>query len=59
MDPKKRAMLETLVSTSKLALSRSEDAKVIEEGTRNVSESVLTEDESNNCGSGILGKIGL
>lgn len=59
LDPKQRAMLETLVSTSKLALSRSEDAKVIEEGTRNVSESVLTEDGNDSGGGGILGRIGL
>jgi len=59
LDPKKRMELETLVTTSKLALSRSEGAKVIEEGTRNVSESVLTEDGNDGGGSGILGKLGL
>lgn len=59
LHPKKRAMLETLVTTSKLALSRSEDAKVIEEGTRNVSESVLTEEGGDSGSSGILGKLGL
>lgn len=59
LDPDKRMMLETLVSTSKLALSRSEDAKVIEEGTRDVSESVLTEDSGDSSSGGILGKVGL
>jgi len=57
LHPKKRAMLETLVSTSKLALSRSEDAKVIEEGTRDVSESVLSEPDKDNSSGGLLGKL--
>jgi len=59
LHPKKRAMLETLVTTSKLALSRSEGAKVIEEGTRDVSESVLSEPDSNSGGGGLLAKVGL
>jgi len=59
LHPKKRAMLETLVSTSKLALSRSEDAKVIEEGTRDVKESVLSEPDGSSGGKGLLGKVGL
>jgi hypothetical protein len=59
LDPKKRMELETLVTTSKLALSRSEDAKVIEEGTRNVSESVLTEEGNSSGGGGLLAKVGL
>jgi len=59
LDPEKRLMLENLVTTSKLALSRSEEAKVIEEGTRNVSESVLSEEKGSSSSGGILGKIGL
>jgi hypothetical protein len=52
-------MLENLVTTSKLALSRSQDAKVIEEGARDVRESVTMESDGNSSGGGILGKIGL
>jgi len=59
LNPKKRAMLKTLVSSSKLALSRSEGAKVIEEGTRDVKESVLSEPDNSSGGNGLLGKIGL
>jgi hypothetical protein len=60
MKPSTRLQLETLVTTSKLALSRSEDAKVIEEGTRNVSESIVSDENgSGNGGSGLLGKLGL
>jgi len=55
LDPQTRTMLESLVTSSKLALSRSEDAKVIEEGTRNVSESVLSEEGGENSSGGILG----
>ena len=57
MDPSRRMQLETLVTTSKLALSRSEDAKVIEEGTRDVSESIVSDQESDDSGGGIIGKI--
>lgn len=59
LSPEKRLTLESLVTTSKLALSRSEDAKVIEEGTRDVSENVLTEQNGEGGGGGILGRIGL
>jgi hypothetical protein len=59
LSPRKRLMLENLVTTSKLALSRSQDAKVIEEGARDVRESVTTESDGNSSGGGILGKIGL
>jgi len=58
LDPETRLELETLVTTSKLALSRSEDAKVIEEGTRDVSESVLTEHDGEGGRNGLLGKLG-
>lgn len=58
LDPEKRTMIETFVSESKLALKRSEDAKVIEEATRSIRESV-TRDESDRqeSGGGILGRL--
>jgi hypothetical protein len=59
MDPSTRMELETLVTTSKLALSRSEDAKVIEEGTRDVKETHVNDGSDGAGGGGILGKIGL
>lgn len=57
MQPEERMKWETLVSTSKLALSRSEGAKVIEEGTRNVSESIVNEENDESSSGGILGKL--
>lgn len=54
LDSEKRTMLEALITTSKLALSRSEDAKVIEESTRNVSESIVSDEESSDSGGGGL-----
>ena len=58
LDPKTRMELEAFISMSKLALSRSEDAKVIEEGTRDVSESIVNEEGGGRSGGGLLGKIG-
>lgn len=59
LNPDQRAMLETLVSSSsRLALSRSEDAKVIEEGARTINESVTRDSSETNGGSGgILGRL--
>lgn len=58
LDPEKRMMLETYVQMGKLALSRSEDAKVIEEGTRDVSESIVNEEgNGDSSGGGILGRL--
>lgn len=57
LDPKKRLEIEALVTTSKLALSRSEGAKVIEEGARDVRESVTTETDSDSSSGGILGRL--
>jgi hypothetical protein len=59
LQPEKRAELEAFVNMSKLALKRSEDAKVIEEGARNVNESVMTNPEQESGGGGLLAKIGL
>jgi len=50
-------MLEAFVSNSKLALSRSEDFKAVEEATRNVSESVVRDGSGNESSGGILGKL--
>jgi len=57
LDPQKRMMLEAFVSNSKLALSRSEDFKAVEESTRNVSESVVRDGSGNESSGGILGKL--
>lgn len=58
LDAETRMELETLVTMSKLALSRSEDAKVIEEGTRDVKQSIVNEDGNEaGSGGGILGRI--
>jgi len=59
LDPRTRLELEAHVTSSKLALSRSEDAKVIEEGARDVRESVMSGQDSNSGSGGLLGKIGL
>lgn len=57
LSPEKRMQVETFVTTSKLALTRSEDFKAVEESTRNVSESVVhNEDEAEKSG-GILGRL--
>ncbi len=57
LDPEKRMMLEAFVTNSKLALSRSEDFKAVEESTRNVSESVVRDGSGNEGSGGILGKL--
>lgn len=58
LDAQKRMELETLVTSSKLALSRSEDAKVIEESSRNVNESIVNdESDGGSGGGGLLGRI--
>lgn len=57
MSPAKRMEVETFVTTSKLALTRSEDFKAVEESTRNVSESVVHDDETESSGGGLLGRL--
>lgn len=59
LDPEKRMMLEAFVTNSKLALSRSEDFTGPREAVRNVSESIVNEqdNESSSGGGGILGKL--
>lgn len=56
LDPQKRMMLEAFVSTSKLALSRSEDFKAVEEATRHVSESVVHDGAEKSKG-GLIGRL--
>lgn len=57
LDPEKRMMIESFVNQSKIALTRSEDAKVMEEGTRNISESVVHDETQSSSKGGIWGKI--
>jgi len=72
LDPEKRLEIEAFISMSKLALSRSEGFRAVEESTRNVSESIVNEESTRNVsesivneqeqggsGGGILGKMGL
>lgn len=58
LDPETRMMLEAFVSNSKLALSRSEDFTGPREAVRNVSESIVNEEQGDSdSGGGILGKL--
>lgn len=58
LDPETRMMLEAHVTNSKLALKRSEEAKVIEESTRHRSESFVHDDGGEDSGGGgILGRL--
>lgn len=57
LDPEKRTMIEAFVSSSKLALSRSEDFTAVEESVRNVSESVVHDEGDGGSSGGILGRI--
>ncbi|ELZ24899.1 hypothetical protein C475_11700 [Halosimplex carlsbadense 2-9-1] len=59
--PEDDATLESFTDNAKRALTRSEDAKVIEESTRSVSESVVRDEsqDENGGSSGLLGRMGL
>jgi len=57
LDPKKRAELESFMTSSNLALSRSEDAKAMEESTRNVNESIVNDGEESDEGGGFFGRL--
>lgn len=57
MDPDRRMMIESFVSQSKLALTRSEEAKVIEESSRTINESVVNDDSKKGKSGGIWGRI--
>lgn len=53
-----RMAIESFVTSSKLALTRSEDMEAVKESTRTVSESIVNDDSANsNSGGGILGRF--
>jgi hypothetical protein len=53
----KRLEVETLVTSSKLALSRSEDFRGPKEAMRTVSESIVSDQEESDTSGGILGRL--
>lgn len=55
----KRMRVETAMLSARNAASRSEDAKVIEESTRTVNQSIVSDERSGSGSGGILGKLGL
>lgn len=57
LDPERRMELEAFVTSSKLALSRSEDFTGAKEAVRNVSESIVNEEAGDSGGGGILGRL--
>jgi hypothetical protein len=54
---RRRLVVETHVTTSKLALSRSEDFRGPKEAMRTVSESIVSDQEGTDNSTGILGRI--
>jgi hypothetical protein len=58
IDAETRIQMEASVGMGKLALSRSEDFTAVTEGTRNISESIVHDEDGNSSGSGgILGRL--
>lgn len=57
LSPDERMQLESFVTSSKLALTRSEEFKAVEESTRTVNESVVHNEDQNLSGGGILGRL--
>lgn len=57
LDTAERMEIESFIQEGKLALTRSEDAKVIEESTHTVHESVIHDDRDGGGGGGILGRL--
>lgn len=57
ISPQKRMQIEAFVGQSKLALTRSEDAMVVKEGARNISESVVNDNSSDDSGGGLLSRL--
>lgn len=55
----KRMKVEASMLSARNAATRSEDAKVIEESTRTVNQSIVSDERSNSGSGGILGKLGL
>ena len=52
-----RMSLESFIQVDKLAFTRSEDFKAVEESTRNVNESVVRDEQNEGGSGGILGKL--
>ncbi|MFB6198899.1 MAG: hypothetical protein ABEI52_11645 [Halobacteriaceae archaeon] len=52
-----RMQIEAFIQIDKMAVTRSEEMKLTEEATRNVSESVVHEEGESSSGGGILGRI--
>lgn len=60
LDAEDRMAIESFVTSSKLALTRSEDMEVVKESTRTVNESIVNNDGRNDSGSGgLLGRLGV
>lgn len=59
MDTETRAQIETFVTSSKLALTRSEDMAVPKEAVRNVQESIVNDESKESGKGGIRGRLGL
>lgn len=60
LDAEDRMAIESFVTSSKLALTRSEDMAATKEATRTVNESIVNDDsKSTNSGNGLLGRIGI
>lgn len=57
LSPQERVQGEAAVGMSKLALSRSEDAKVVEEATRTVKQSIVSDDEGGGSSGGVLSRL--
>lgn len=58
MDPERRAMLEAFITTTNLALKRSEDGFATKESTRTVNESIVNDNNESSGSGGILGRLG-
>lgn len=55
-----RMKIEAFVTSSKLALTRSEEFRAVEESTRTVSESIVNDDSRGDSSSGgVLGRLGI
>jgi hypothetical protein len=59
MDADRRMQIETFVTSSKLALSGSEDMSKVKESVRTVKESIVTNDSDSSSSGGLLGRLGL
>lgn len=60
LDAEDRMAIESYVTSSKLALNRSEDMSMPREAMRTVNESIVSDDSQSDSGKGgILGRLGL